>query len=237
MIKAKKGHKQWDKVWSKQVYSSHYYSPIVVRVVEKFHPTRSCELGAGSGVDIVELNRRGLDVVYTDLSKQAIGRFRQRYPKIETIGVDARKLPFKDNSFDFVYSIGLVEHFCKNERRRIIDEHFRVSSKYVLIDVPQKYSLMTPIKNILMKLDRWPFGWETQFSYWSLVSEVKSVIPCRVVFRYGRGFFFLRRKEAGYLYLKIIKNFRVLDRLYFLSHGICFFGGMRSVGVVFKKQV
>ena len=53
---------------------------------------------------------------------------------------DCFKLPFKDNTFDLVWSQGLIEHF-KNPKE-IIKEHLRVCKKNgkVLISVPYKYS-------------------------------------------------------------------------------------------------
>lgn len=52
---------------------------------------------------------------------------------------DARKLPFDDGQFEFVFSWGVVEHV--NETDVAISEHYRVSSNYVVIDVPNFTSL------------------------------------------------------------------------------------------------
>ncbi|MCX8182315.1 MAG: methyltransferase domain-containing protein [Candidatus Methanomethyliaceae archaeon] len=42
---------------------------------------------------------------------------------------DAQVLPYKDGAFDLVFSMGLIEHFKKNERHRILEEQNRVLSK------------------------------------------------------------------------------------------------------------
>jgi len=43
-------------------------------------------------------------------------------------------LPFKNGTFDLVYSDGLLEHFIKP--KPILQEIFRVSKRYVLTLVP-----------------------------------------------------------------------------------------------------
>lgn len=49
---------------------------------------------------------------------------------------DTRKLPYKDNTFDVVYSLGTVEHF--KETDKAINEHFRVlrNGGFCIITVP-----------------------------------------------------------------------------------------------------
>jgi ubiquinone/menaquinone biosynthesis C-methylase UbiE len=63
-----------------------------------------------------------------------------------TVG-DARKMPFKDNSFDLVFSLGLVEHFNKKERELLLKEQTRVlkDNGYLICLVP----LMSPSLNFL----------------------------------------------------------------------------------------
>jgi predicted SAM-dependent methyltransferase len=59
------------------------------------------------------------------------------------IVADARMLPFKDESFDHVYSSHLIEHFSHREVRNVLFEWVRVlkggapSRFVVLISVPE----------------------------------------------------------------------------------------------------
>ncbi len=55
---------------------------------------------------------------------------------------DAREIPFKDNYFDFVFSIGVVEHFPENQKA--IHEHIRITKPngFCLIEVPNRNSLL-----------------------------------------------------------------------------------------------
>ena len=75
----------------------------------------------------VQASFHALDI--TENVKDAIGQ--------RIIG-DARSLPFKDNSFDFVYSLGVVEHFPQT--LKAIQEQARVVKKggKVLLTVPRR---------------------------------------------------------------------------------------------------
>lgn len=59
------------------------------------------------------------------------------------ISGDGFALPFEDESFDFVYSLGLIEHFPETESARLVNEHVRVCRPggSVLISVPNWLNL------------------------------------------------------------------------------------------------
>jgi SAM-dependent methyltransferase len=79
---------------------------------------------------------------------------------------DARALPFRDDCFGLVFHQGLLEHFRDAEPGRILAENQRVLEPggVLIVDVPQRYHAWTVLKKILIALDRWFAGWETQFS-------------------------------------------------------------------------
>ena len=56
---------------------------------------------------------------------------------------DIRKLPFKDNSIDGIWNLGVMEHFSKKEIHAILNEFKRVLKKdgTMLIFWPPRYSL------------------------------------------------------------------------------------------------
>ncbi|RKY41286.1 MAG: hypothetical protein DRP76_00195 [Candidatus Omnitrophota bacterium] len=58
--------------------------------------------------------------------------------EIEFKLADARSLPYKDSSFDLVFSLGLIEHFPKEERYILLKEQSRVLKKgrYLICQVP-----------------------------------------------------------------------------------------------------
>jgi len=81
---------------------------------------------------------------------------------------DGTNLPFPDECFDIIFHQGLLEHF--RQPQTLVGENIRVLKKggYLLIDVPQTYHPWTAVKHILIPLNMWIAGWETQFSIGAL---------------------------------------------------------------------
>jgi 2-polyprenyl-3-methyl-5-hydroxy-6-metoxy-1,4-benzoquinol methylase len=75
---------------------------------------RLLEVGSGIGVDTVQLARCGFDVTAIDLTENAIAVARQfaehRGVKIDFRLGNAERLDFPDESFDAVYSFGVLHH-------------------------------------------------------------------------------------------------------------------------------
>lgn len=63
------------------------------------------EIGSGSGRDIIFLTNKGFNITGVDISKVAVNKVKEKnkYIKIKVCNVE--NLPFKDNSFDAVYSV------------------------------------------------------------------------------------------------------------------------------------
>jgi SAM-dependent methyltransferase len=90
---------------------------------------RVLEVGVGMGADYLEWLRAGAQATGVDLSAASIERARRR---CELAGytpdlwvADAESLPFSDNSFDVVYSYGVMHHSpdtaqCVREARRVL---------------------------------------------------------------------------------------------------------------------
>lgn len=71
---------------------------------------------------------RGYDYFGVDISKEVVKlakrNFTNRVNKNHFLVGDIRKLPFKDNAFDIVFSFGTIEHIRENEQA--VKEAFRV---------------------------------------------------------------------------------------------------------------
>ncbi len=101
------------------------------------------EVGVGKGRMVNILRDNGVDAEFygVDITDNA-----KRSGSIAVMG-DARKLPFRDNTFDLVYSLGVIEHFP--ETPRAVEEHARVAKKggHVLITTPH-LSVFTPLRYV-----------------------------------------------------------------------------------------
>ncbi|MGH7726489.1 MAG: class I SAM-dependent methyltransferase [Candidatus Eiseniibacteriota bacterium] len=129
---------------------------------------RILEVGAGTGRDTMELVRRGaigyvLDYTFGSLELMQAHARHLGVP-LTLVCADARALPFRDDSFALVFHQGLLEHF--REPVPLLTENARVlePGATLIVDVPQRYHLYTVAKKILIAMNRWFAGWETEFS-------------------------------------------------------------------------
>ncbi len=146
------------------------------------------EIGAESGSDAQHLASSGFDVTTIDYSREAIKLLKYR-KGIKVVEANAFKLPFKDHTFDLVYSQGLMEHYRGLELNVLMEEQKRVvrPKGYILIDVPNTYSTYTARKQILMAMNKWRVGWETQYTYKQLC-ELGKKRGLKLVEEYAWGY-------------------------------------------------
>ena len=164
----------WDKAWTfynKKPYfkPNHKVLDVISRCFGgRLGGKKIVELGAGSGSDIICLAQKGVNAYAIDFSIESLNSIKYWAKKkgvtVKTVQADIKKIPYPSNSFDMVYSVGLMEHFTNpivylREQIRVVKP-----GGFLLVDVPQKYTLYTLAKHLRMKIKTHPFGWETEFS-------------------------------------------------------------------------
>lgn len=95
---------------------------------DNFRDKRLLEIGCGLGTDLLQFARGGAQVTGVDLTPASIELVKMRFA-LEKLPVDAQvadaeRLPFADNSFDVVYSFGVLHHTPNTQKA--IDEVHRV---------------------------------------------------------------------------------------------------------------
>lgn len=172
----------WESYWKGHANLEQTYSTggRLVREILADGPVtgrRVMEVGAGSGRDILQLAERGAIAVVLDYSPASL-ELVQRQGRASGIAVhlvraDALNLPFRDGTFDVVFHQGLLEHF--RDPLPLLCENARVTARggRVVVDVPQTFHPYTAMKQILIALDRWFAGWETQFTPAGLERRVR----------------------------------------------------------------
>src|SRR6185295_8564705 len=117
--------------WFESVEQHRYKAEPYIREVAQFSRAkgkRLLEVGVGAGTDHLQWARAGADCYGVDLTDAAIDTTRERLALYDLSSnlqrVDAEHLPFEDNSFDFVYSWGVIHHSEKPEA--IIAEIHRI---------------------------------------------------------------------------------------------------------------
>ncbi len=94
---------------------------------EKIYKEKILEIGCGNGRDSIYLVQRGYNVIGIDITSNAIAlaRNNKKYllknkswsKNLKFIIADAENLPFPDNYFDAIYSIGVLH--CTNLRKSL----------------------------------------------------------------------------------------------------------------------
>lgn len=139
----------------KEYYNKRYLEPLerpakqYSQYLDLFHITEEKDRGrkildiaCGTGVLLEQAHKRGLQCYGIDISDMAVKIARQKAPGAQiTIG-DSERLPYKNNSFDFIYCVGSLEHFTNIPQS--IREIKRVSKRNcrILISVPNDNYLL-----------------------------------------------------------------------------------------------
>ncbi len=92
----------------------------------KKHPgEKVLEVGCGTGADLLQFAKHGSLATGVDLTTNHVELARNRVGDLAVVyQADARHLPFEDESFDYVYSHGVLHHCDQPEQ--VVREIFRV---------------------------------------------------------------------------------------------------------------
>jgi SAM-dependent methyltransferase len=129
---------------------------------------RVLEVGAGSGRDAIGLAQAGAIGYVLDYSPASLELVRRQAAAqgavIHLVRADALAMPFRDAAFDVVFHQGLLEHF--RDPMPLTRENARITRRggRVVFDVPQAFHLYTLMKQVMIALNVWFAGWETQFT-------------------------------------------------------------------------
>ena len=105
------------------------------------------DVGCGSGTLAHFWKEQGYNITGVDISAKSLGITRGK--GVYCVEGDVTKrLPFDDNTFDLVYSDGLLEHFVDPEH--VLEEIFRVTKRYVLTMLP-RISLYNWVHNVILR--------------------------------------------------------------------------------------
>lgn len=128
-------------------YAYHYHLPELFDRMGRGEGKKLLEIGCGIGIDTVSLAGRGFDVTAVDLTETAIEIARKRAAD-QGLVIDYRtgnceELAFPDDSFDVVYSFGVIHHTpgmagAVREIRRVLKPggiaYIMIYSKYSLVN-------------------------------------------------------------------------------------------------------
>ena len=117
----------YDSTWPGQGVHRHDYCPYWAnRLVDEFKPKRVLDIGTGCGHLVKLLRERGVDAWGVDSSEYALANCCA--PGF-VLNASVTDLPFKDDSFDVVFSNGLWEYVEEKDVRKGRDEVWRVGAR------------------------------------------------------------------------------------------------------------
>jgi SAM-dependent methyltransferase len=137
------------------------------------------EVGCGTAIDscLLAAGRVQVRAFACDLSEQAVRLAEKNAQELSVclnaFAGDVTSLPFPGGFFDLVFSQGVLEHFA--DPAPAMREQVRVlrPGGALVVDVPQKFNVYTLRKHQAMRENRWPWGWETEYS----VNELRAWAP------------------------------------------------------------
>ena len=83
--------------------------------------------------------------------------FRERYPKVNTLTYDGKRIPYADNAFDVCWSNAVIEHVGSREAQLEFMKELIRTSKKVFLTTPNRYfpievHTRTPLLHFLPKI-------------------------------------------------------------------------------------
>lgn len=192
----------WENFWTGRPIQEIY--PTSERILEQIlmlgPPAEKwiMEIGAGSGRDGLRLAKLGGRVIFLDYAQSSLKLIAESARKenvpVYLVRADAFHLPFRQGSLDIVYHQGLLEHFERPEG--IVSEICYVlkSGGCTIADVPQTFHPYTLVKHVLIALNKWFAGWETEFTAGQLrrLHEKSGLVTLRIYGDWMRPSFFYR---------------------------------------------
>ena len=126
---------RWDEI-HKSTFSEQRQHSGYAQDKERLFPRESlvCDLGGGTGEDILYFLKQGHRVVLFDISSFAINKTQERVNKAELsdrfnfrqVDFGLHKLPLIDNSVDIVYSRISLNYFGNRQTTKIFADTYRV---------------------------------------------------------------------------------------------------------------
>lgn len=166
----KEEDKFWSKIFNKEIvagnkrmFSSYwweeYYSEITFYIkilLQKQKKPRILEAGSGSGKASILLGKN-IDRTLLDISTKALEFAKLEAEKFKARGItyvqgNIFSMPFKNDTFDLAWNIGVIEHYSKKSALKAIIEMVRVTKNkgYIAFGVPN-YNSGPVIKARILK--------------------------------------------------------------------------------------
>jgi pseudaminic acid biosynthesis-associated methylase len=90
------------------------------------------EVGSNCGAQLSGLQKMGFtNLTGIEISRYALEQAKKSTENIDFVKASALDIPFKDKSFDLVFTSGVLIHIHPNDLKKVINEMYRVSKKFI----------------------------------------------------------------------------------------------------------
>lgn len=94
--------------------------------------SEALEIGSNIGLNLDHVMAGGVRAVGVDINHASLVKMRQRLPGVAAVRSAARRLPFRDRSFDLVFTAGVLIHQPQETLDDVLREIVRCARRYVL---------------------------------------------------------------------------------------------------------
>jgi ubiquinone/menaquinone biosynthesis C-methylase UbiE len=102
----------------REAYSYHHWRPVICEIIQLLCKSmqkhgimvEALDVGCGTGVYTEEISRFSKMCIGLDLSENMIEYAKKRREGLNLVLADAHNLPFRDDCFNLVVSVGLLEY-------------------------------------------------------------------------------------------------------------------------------
>jgi len=169
----KENEKTWDEIAQTFEKTRHYHWDLEPLIGKAKKNSKILDLGCGNGRLFEILKEKGVSYIGIDNSKQLINLAKKKYPKAQFFVGSALNLPFKDNSFDSIYSMAVL-HLIPSKQSRLLflKEAKRVLKKNGRITLTvwylwsKKYFKFILTSSLLKLLGKSKLGWKDAYIPW-----------------------------------------------------------------------
>lgn len=134
--------------FQKQEFFPQHFSYTLLLLFKELGIKKVLDVGCGTGLLVQFLNENGFEALGCDIADEALKIARTRNKRDSLIKASAQKLPFKNQSFDLICAISLIEHLTSKETKKFLAETRRVLKPrgYFFLVTPNFWSLMRLLK-------------------------------------------------------------------------------------------
>jgi 2-polyprenyl-3-methyl-5-hydroxy-6-metoxy-1,4-benzoquinol methylase len=167
----------WDGHWSPRVVrelitrDDFFVVSRTADVLEK--GSRILDAGCGISQTVWSLSRAQFEAYGIDYARETIATVKSLVPEIDVRFGDVRELPFSDNFFDGIWSLGVIEHFYDGFDD-IVREMWRATKPggYAFVTVPS----MSPLRRLKARLGAYPLHQGQREGFYQFVLPQEHVI-------------------------------------------------------------